>query len=184
MTPMMTSSQADNRRAFTMIEILAVIAIILILAGLLLPAISRARNRALRVAAQTEVKQIETAWGQYFAEYQTWPSNIAGDTCALVGDVARLLEGDNVAGANPKMISFMHFTRVNAVSNPISPWGNRQDTSTADGYFCRFDTNYDNVIPGDAASQPPGDVRRSVIVWTTNRNARSTDPDYVIGSWK
>ena len=192
MMRMITSSQADKRStaAFTVLELLAVIAIILALAGLILPAVSKARTAARKTAARTEIKQIETAWTHYFAEYQAWPGNVDGTTCyPIAKDMANLLEGSNVwNNANPKRISFMHFTRINAVSNPISPWGNRQGASTDDSYFCRFDADYDNTIPaapaGGPTNQPPGDVHRSVIVWTVNQDARTNDADYIIGSWK
>jgi len=175
---MTTSFQVDNRptAAFTLIELVAVIAIILILAGLLLPALSRARDRALRVAAQSEVKQIETAWCQYFNEYQTWPSSNAA-AMPIVDGLAHLLEGDN-----PKGISFMTFTTVNTSGNPISPWGNKGSAGTADDYFyCQFDTDYDNIIIPFYTNAP---IRRSVIVWTFDKNDGTNDPDYIIGSWQ
>ena len=55
-------------RAFTLIELLTVIAIIGILAGLLLPAMSRARARSRTVTCQTRLRQFGSAWQMYADE--------------------------------------------------------------------------------------------------------------------
>jgi prepilin-type N-terminal cleavage/methylation domain-containing protein len=70
---MIKSTYRSGRRAFTLIEMLVVIAIIGILAGLLLPALSSAKNSAKVSKAKYEMSGIVAAINQYDTTYSRLP---------------------------------------------------------------------------------------------------------------
>ena len=89
------------RREFTLLELLIVIAIVAILAGLLLPALNNAREKANAIACVSNMKQIQQALIGYVDDNrESFPcyGNPAPSLTPDINWIYRLYDGDYLKG--------------------------------------------------------------------------------------
>jgi prepilin-type N-terminal cleavage/methylation domain-containing protein len=92
------SRQPARRYGFTLLELLAVIATIAILAALLLPVLGKARNKAQQARCMSNLRQLGFAWVMYFNDnngrlVESYPVN--NSNAWVLGDMTKANEVTN-----------------------------------------------------------------------------------------
>ena len=86
-----------RRAAFTMIELLVVIGIIVLLIGLLVPVISKVRTSAATANVTNQMHRISAAIGNYFNDFQAYPGALPNAAFVSPGPGALFTDSTNFA---------------------------------------------------------------------------------------
>jgi type II secretory pathway pseudopilin PulG len=121
-----------NRNAFTLIELLIVIVVIMVLVGILMPTLYGTKTNAKDRQALAEMKALETAIINYKFANREWPYIGAHNQDVLCSNsnhevVSKLLDEE------PPLIDESDF-RMDKNKNVLDPWGNV--------YVIKLDTDY------------------------------------------
>lgn len=99
------AKQSNNKRAFTIVELLTVMSIIIILMGLLAPAMNRVRRFAKRVSQKNQFHSIDVALELFRAEFDGYPNSGALDPTGVsycgAQKLAEAMVGQDLVGFHP-----------------------------------------------------------------------------------
>lgn len=188
--------------AFTLVELLTVIAIIAILMGLLFPAINGVKDQARKAEAKTACLNILAALKAYNTEYGKYPYPSSGTPPTTATDV---IVGDNTvggaAGSNENLFNILRSksagTNTNFVLNPRRiPFFEGKDSSnatnpkggfsTAGAFFDPWGAQYCVAIDLDYDNQlntlPYTDFKTSTTYPQTGVGAYSIGKDGSLGT--
>jgi len=173
--------------AFTLVEMLVVVSIIGLLAGLSIPAVGGALASAQKAKVSAMAHQIRTAIIQFNTEYGFFPTNgIPGGVGTTGPTLALVLTGsDSAAADNPRRVSFLE------VPNDFSFGGagnlSNRGIVTPAGFYKVGQSNFNVAVDHDydgLVSVTNGtvrtNIRATVAVWFVDPKAANK----TVGTWK
>ena len=177
----------SGRAGFTLVELLVVISIIGMLAGLMSVAIPKAMEAGKKAKVKGELTAIVAAVKAYKQEYGQWPvarskmDSAADEYSSWYGpptaeqeskDLMKILSGDMTVQKegqtmNPKGARFLEGAKPDGTFQ--DPWGKQ--------YCVKMDTNDSGGLEYYASSSTQENIRVSVIAVSLGKNGTQEDPD-------
>ena len=168
--------------SFTLVELLVVISIIGLLAGLGLPAINGAIKAGKKAEVAAMAESIKTAVNAFYAEYSAYPSNTSRKSDANFLALMSTTNNTGVSAQNTRGIAFLEvppkFTNASGIVTPKGFFPGGKQTN----FFVLFDTTNSGFVNPQQVSGcgtlTNTNVASSVAVWVmenpTNKTAVGT----------
>ncbi|MFC1462344.1 type II secretion system protein [Verrucomicrobiota bacterium] len=118
-------TMVDEKRCsgVTLIELLAVMMIIMILAGIIIPVLGAAKQAAREKQATSEIRELIRAWNVYYRTYTNWPTGMQQDTLVEMTSI-RVADLHGTSPDNVWGMKFMDFPSKALTEGFRDPWGN------------------------------------------------------------
>ena len=169
--------RSKTSAAFTLVELLVVISIIAILAGLSFPAVNGALDSAKKTQAKNNAVQIAGAVSAYELEYGKLPTNSAG----LVDSAfMNILTGSDTAN-NSRGIVFLEAQAWRKGKGGTNSVGYCDPWDSTKAYSIALDADYDNKVDvsTNGAASGSTSIMKKVGVWNV-----TTTNKYQVRSWE
>ena len=176
LTPISDLLKKRRGAAFTLVELLVVISIIGLLAGLAVPAINGALKSAKKSEVAAVAQSIRTAVLAFNSEYGSWPTNAATFTADVnfLNLMTTTTNSNNIRG-----IIFLEvpgkFTNSSGI---VTPAGYLTGNARSN-FVVAVDLDGDGVVTATNGTTATN-LRTAVAVWAPD----NTKPNQSVGTWK